>query len=629
LDPSSDSPRLARFDVFEVDLRSGELRKPGSKIRLQDKPLQILTLLLEHPGEVVTRQEIEKRLWPSGVIVDFEHSINTAVKRLREALGDDAEHPRYIETLPRHGYRFIAAVDVGAGLARPQEGRALPYRFVASATAAVVVIVAAVVALNVAGLRDRLLSVAGARHGVPLPKIESIAVLPLESLSRDPEHEYFADGMTEELITNLGKISALRVISRTSVMRYKGTKKPLPEIAKELNVDTVVEGTVMRAGDRVRITANLMHAPSDRHLWAETYERNLGDVLTLQGEVARAIASEIQVKVTPQERARLASTRPVNPEAYAAYLKGRSSLEAWTEAGCRTAIKWFEKAIDRDSTYAPPYAGVADAYYTLAYLNFVPPREAIPRAKEAAAKALALDESVAEAYASLCWIRTLYDWDWQAAGKACARAVELNPNSAYAQHAFSHYLWVMGRMDEAFLASRHYLELDPLTTTAHVHLGSHYCFSHQYDQAIEQFQEALRLDPNYPEAYASIADPYIAKRKYGEAVAALQKAVMLSKDNPFYLGALAHAYAKAGAREEATKVLDQLKRLSKHKFVGGIDFAIVYTELGDKDRAFEWLAKAFEQRDIRLAYIKVEDLFDPLRSDPRFQNLLRRMNFPP
>ncbi|MEJ2008307.1 MAG: winged helix-turn-helix domain-containing protein [Acidobacteriota bacterium] len=307
--------KVLRFGVFELDLRAGELRKQGLKVRLQERPLQILALLLENPGEVVTREELRRQLWPADTFVDFDHSVNTAIKKLREALGDSAENPRFVETLPRHGYRFIATIDSGAAVHEPQKGVSLAKpprarRVAALVAGGVAAILVLLVAFDVAGLRGRLLSSVGASHDVPLPKIESIAVLPLENLSGDPAQEYFADGMTEELITDLGKISALRVISRTSVMRYKGTRKPLPEIARELHVDGIVEGTVLRSGNRVRITANLMYARTDRHLWAQAYERNLGDVLSLQDEVARNVASQIRIKVTSQEQARLASARP-------------------------------------------------------------------------------------------------------------------------------------------------------------------------------------------------------------------------------------------------------------------------------------------------------------------------------
>ena len=347
---SASEMSLLRFGVVELDLKTGELRKAGVLLRLPPQPFKILALLASRPGQLVTREEIQQEIWGSETFVDFELGLNAAIKSIRDVLGDDSETPRYIQTLPRRGYRFIAPVDKMAAASVPSRAR-----------------------------------------------IESIAVLPLENLSRDPEQEYFADGMTEALITDLGKISALRVISRQSVLRYKRTKKPLPEIARELNVDAIVEGTVQRAGNRVRITANLLHAPTDRHLWAESYERDLRDVLALQGEVAQAIAHEVQVKLTPQEQTRLASARPVNPEAYEAYLKGRH-LQFVADP---KAFEFHQRATQIDPTWAPAYAAIVVPTLLLG----LPPREACAMARAAASKALELDDTLSEAYHAMAWVR--------------------------------------------------------------------------------------------------------------------------------------------------------------------------------------------------------------------------------
>jgi TolB-like protein/DNA-binding winged helix-turn-helix (wHTH) protein len=412
---------LIRFGVFELDLQTGELRKAGVLLHLPPQPFKVLALLASRQGELVAREEIQQQIWGNETFVDFEHALNFAIKKIRDTLGDDAEHPRYIETLPRHGYRFIAPVEavalpspaatsVAAIYDRRPETASAARRYsvrpraLALAAAGLVALLAMLIALNVAGLRDRLLTALGARPTMAVPKIQSIAVLPLANLSHEPEQEYFADGMTDELITTLGKISALRVISRTSVMRYKGTKKPLPEIARELNVDAIVEGTVQRSGDRVRITANLLHAPSDRHLWAQTYERSLGDALTLEGEVARAIANEVKIKLTPEEHA-----RPVNPEAHRLCLLGRFHWNKRTEEGLKTAIDYFQRAIEIDPAYAPAYAGIADSYLGLTDWGFLPPKEAVPRVKAAAQKALEIDGSLAEAHTSLAQACFEYD----------------------------------------------------------------------------------------------------------------------------------------------------------------------------------------------------------------------------
>ncbi len=635
LDLYSGSRHVVRFDVFEVDLRSGELRKPGSKIRLQDKPLQILTLLLEHPGDVVTREELQKRLWTGGIIVDFEHGINTAVKRLREALGDDAEHPRFIETLPRHGYRFIAPVDAAIRelplpTTRPRAIHQSPLRrrwAVAMAGGLVLAAVAVLFALNIAGLRDRVVRAVGAVRDPPL-RIQSIAILPFENLSHDPDQEYFADGMTDELITNLGKITGLSVISRTSVMRYKGTTKALPEIARELKVDAVVEGAVLCSGGRVRITAQLIRANPEKHLWADGYERGLGDVLTLQGEVARAIAHEIQIKVTPQEHARLGSAQPVDPEAYQAYLKGSTILDNLTEESGQSAIQYFERAIERDPTFAPAFAGLADAYIFQGRFHYLPPNEMFREAKPVAAKALALDPKSAEAYASLCSIASFYDWDWRAAEMACSRAIELNPSYGPAHHIYSHYFISTGRFAESLRESLRYLELDPLSPAARTHLGTHYKMARQYDLAIEELRKTVELAPNFPDAYGELASSYIGKGAYQEAVRPARKAVMLTGGKG-YLGLLGEAYALGGRRSEAVKVLEEIKGMSHGGFVPARSTVPVLVALGERDQAIEVLQRAFEEHDQLIPYLKVWCMFDPLRSDPRFQDLVRRMNFPP
>ena len=614
-------PEVVHFGDCEVDTRTGELRKGDTTTQLQEQPLEILLMLLGHPGELVTREELRKALWPGDTFVGFEDSLNHAIRRLRDALGDSADKPRFIETLPRRGYRFVAPLKpVGAVRERPLRKRWV----LALGGSALVLLVAG---LHVTGLRDRLLTPSGARRAASPPKIKSIAVLPLENLSHDPEQEYFADGMTEALITDLGKIGALRVISRTSVMRYKATKKPLPEVGRELNVDVILEGTVQHRDNHVRITANLLHAPTDRHLWSETYERELRDVLALQSEVAQAIASEIQIRVTPLEQVRMTAQGVVNPAAYEAYVKGRRSHETLMEDDVRISIKYFEKAIELEPTYAAPYTGLADAYSALGEYEYAPPREAYPRAKEAAAKALALDANLAEAYASLCHISLLFDWDWQSAQRDCTRALSLNPNSATALRWSSHYPLVLGRKEESLALSRRYVERDPLAPAAYENLACTCYFLREYDGAVEQCQKALALDPQDANAWKILGLVYAGKKMYPGAVTAFRKSVTFG--DPIWVSHLGYAYAKAGERDEAFKALDQLKRLSKRKFVGADVLAAVYAGLGDKDQAFRLLAKAVEERDSALAYAKVEPMYDPLRSDRRFQDLLRHMNFPP
>jgi TolB-like protein/DNA-binding winged helix-turn-helix (wHTH) protein/Tfp pilus assembly protein PilF len=648
-------PRLLRFSVFEVDLRTGELRKQGLKVKLQGQPFQVLAMLLERPGELVTREEIREKLWPEDTFIDFEHSVNSSIKRLREALGDDAAAPRFIETLARQGYRFIAPVEPHHPLTPSSERRGAnadsppasgggqgvvavgaihesPLRrhwAVAVASGLVVAVVAVLFALNTAGLRDRVVTSVGARRAVPLPRIEAIAVLPFENLSHDPEQEYFADGMTEALITDLGKISALRVISRTSVMRYKKTDKPLPQIGRELNVDAVVEGTVQRSGDRVRITANLLHAPTDRHLWAETYERDLRDVLVLQDEVTRSIASEIQIKVTPNEQVRLAGARAVNPEAHRLYLIGRFLWNKRTEEGFKQAINNFQRAIEIDPNYASAYAGLADAYNLLGDWGYLPPRDAYPKAKAAAQKALQIDDASAEAHTSLAYAHFEYDWDWAACEKEFKRAIELNPNYATAHHWYSEYLSAMKRHAEAVAEGQRAQELDPLSPIISDCLACRYLFTRQYDEAIRRFRDTVSLFPEFAVAYGDLAGTYMANGTYQEAIVAHQKARSLSGASATEVAAIGEAYAKGGIRGYYLWELRRLREESRHRYVRAEAFAYLYAGLGEKDQAFAYLEKAYQDRDWHLTLLQIGPGFDPLRSDPRFQDLLRRMNFPP
>jgi TolB-like protein/Tfp pilus assembly protein PilF len=482
-------------------------------------------------------------------------------------------------------------------------------------------LVAALIAFNISGLRDRL------RWNPKPARIRSLAVLPLENLSGDREQEYFVDGMTDELITDLARISSLRVISRTSVMQYKGTNKPLSEIARELNVDAVVEGTVMRSGDRVRITAKLVQAPTDKHLWAETYERDLRDVLALQGDVARDITSKVQVKLTSQEHARLSGNQPVNPEAYEAYLKGRYYMVKWTAESTKLAVEYFDQAIEKDPQYALAYAGLAECYATV----WAPElgSEHVSKAETAATKALEIDDSVGEAHAALAVIRYLHAWDWSGAEAEFRKALALSPNDPDAHHWYSHFLLTMGRIEESRIESQRYLQLDPLSPAAHLHMGLHYLFARQYDKAIEWEQKTLQMEPNYVEAYRWLSRAYEAKGMYPQALVEIQKAVDLSKEtgeSERYIPSLAYIYARSGQIGSAQELLKTLNRTSEHTVRYPIDVAEVYVGLGDRQIAFEWLEKAYAQHDDSLpAILKVSPRFDPLRSDPRFQDLMHRV----
>ena len=511
---------------------------------------------------------------------------------------------------------------VTAGLALPKRGRpAVPLRkrrIVAIVGAAVMLVAAVLIARNVGGLRDRLLGPVGP------PRIESLAVLPLENLMGDPQQEYFVDGMTEELIADLSQVSALRVISRTSVMQYKGSKKLMPEIARELKVDGVIEGSVLRSGDQVRITAQLIQAATDTHLWARSYERDLRDVLALQDEVARAIAEEIRVKLTPQEQTLLARGRPVNPETHEAYLKAMFYLYKKTPEGFAKGLALLQQAIEKDPADPLPYAGLALAYPIIYHGpgGTVPPREGFPRARAAALKALELDESSAQAHLALAAIKVYFDWDWAGAEKEFKRALELNPNLPEAHAHYGWYLLLFGRNEEGLAEGKRAVELDPLTSVYTAWVGWMYWNLGQPDKAIEQARKALDIDPNSPDALYVLGGAYADKKMFEQAIAANQK---LAAVNPDWKFGLATTYALAGRKANALKLMAEMEREDYSKF--SLDLFGIQTILGNREEAFRALDAAFEYHHIFLPW-EMNDPESPWRSDPRFQELRRRMNFP-
>jgi len=645
-----------RFGVFEFDLRSRELRKHGIRIKLQEQPCQILAFLLERRGEIVTRDELQRHLWPSDTFVDFDHSLNTAVMRLREALNDSSENPRFIETLPRRGYRFVAPFEersasvaettsVQSGevnatqSALAQETLTLPPHsqvLLGTATArkggrrlqpalALATLFLLMLALA-SGLGFRYLRKPSAVTALP-KQITSIVVLPLENLSADKDQAYFADGMTDELIANLAKIRSLRVISRTSAMGYKGTHKTLSEIARDLNVDAVVEGTVLRSGDRVRITAELVQVATDRHLWADTYESPFGDVLTLQSRVASAIVNEIRINLTPEEQQRLASARPISAESYEDYLKGRFYWNKRSEEGLTRAIEYFQLATQKDPHSALAFAGLADCYSIIgsAIVGSVPSQEVAPKARVAALKALELDKSLAEAQTSLATVQFNYDWNWAAAGNGFQRSIELNPSYATAYQRYSLYLMAMGRTAESLTQMNRARDLDPLSISMNFSLGWRLYMARQYDQAISQLRNTLEMDPNFALPRMVLGQAYEQKGLYQQAIVELQKAAAISHDSPPMLGALGHAFGVAGNKAEADKLLGQLLEQSKKQYVSPFYVSIVYAGLHENEKAMDWLEKAYEDRSNAIIFLKVDPDFDGLRSNPRFQVLLHRL----
>jgi TolB-like protein/DNA-binding winged helix-turn-helix (wHTH) protein/Flp pilus assembly protein TadD len=638
-------PRTIRFGVFELNVRSGELRKQGRKIRLQGQPVHILICLLENPGELVTREELHRRLWPADTYVNFEHGLNAAVKRLRRALDDSADNPRFVETLPRRGYRFLAPIQTANAAEDIPVVNEIPPSEPEPASANLPEVTDAVDLSKKTVLFERvrwtppwkrfalaMLLVLGIftvwmlrpKNGQS-PVIRSLAVLPLENLSHDPSQDYFSDGMTDELITELGQISQLRVISRTSVMTYKGARRPLPEIARDLNVDAVVEGTVLRSGDRVRITAQLIQAPADKHLWAQSYEGDVRETLALQRQVARAIAEQIRIELTPHERDVLKSVKSVNAEAYEAYLKGRYFWNKRTGDGLRKAVDYFQQAIEKDPNYAQAYTGLADSFALLGDWEYgvLAPTEAYPQAKAAATKALELDSNLGEAHISLAFSLDGFDWDFASAEREFRRGIELNPGYATGHQWYAGHLTLFGKDSEAIAEMKKAEDLDPLSLIIGADLAEDLLIAHKYEEAIQRSRKTMDMDPHFALAHYQLGQAFLQKHRYDEAIAELEKAVAFSGGSTTSTSSLAYAYAVSGRRNEALKILNDLKSQPREKFSNAPEIALVYVGLDDKDQAMAWLEKGYAERFN--PGVLMRPAFDPLRSDPRFQDLLHRI----
>lgn len=590
-------------------------------------------LLASRAGQLVTREELKEQVWGNETFVDFEHGLNFCIRQIRAALDDGADTPRFIETVPRRGYRFIAPVqkldqtgqDFGVSpdiLATLPSKAPFPHTHIWLGLISAGLLVVLVF----------LLSTPGSRHwrfrSLTPGSIRSVAVLPLRNLSGDPAQDYFADGITEALITDLAKIARLHVISHTSVMQFKDTKKALSGVARELNVDAIVEGAVVLSSDRVRITAQLIHAPTDQHIWAETYERDLRDVLRLQDEVARDIAQQVRARLTPQEQTRLVSSRSINPEAYEAYLIGRYYWNKRTEGGVKKAVEYFQQAIVKEPDSALGYAGLAQAYGVTGG-HYLPPAEVYPKEKAAASRALQIDDMLAEAHASLAYVLANYEWDWSGAEKEYKRAIELEPGYATAHHWYGLYLLTLGHSKEAIAELKRAQQLDPLSLIIDSSLGLTFIEAHQYDQAINQLKKTLEIDPNFFLAHYQLGHTYLERAMFEQAIAELQKATALSGGSPFMMAGLGHAYAVSGRRGEALRVLGKLKWLSKRTYVPPYHVARIYAGLGEKEQAFEWLEKAYRERSLSVDFPTTDSALEPLRSDPRLQDLLRRIGLQP
>jgi TolB-like protein/DNA-binding winged helix-turn-helix (wHTH) protein/tetratricopeptide (TPR) repeat protein len=627
---------VLRFDAFEADVQTGELRKQGQRIRLQDQPFQLLVMLLEAPGQVVTRDELRGKLWPQ-TTVDFDHGLNKAISKIREALGDSPEHPRFVETVARRGYRFLADVAVvGGGRAKtvpddpayegfPAFSPALPTTHQKARPGYLVRLLFGVgLAFAVASAISWVFY-----HEIYFsPAIRSLAVLPLENVSGDSSQDYFADGMTDALITRLAQISTLRMISRTSVMTYKNVHRPLAEIARDLNVDAVIEGSVLRAGERIRVTAQLIDARNEKHIWAASYDEDIRDTLVLQSRVTRVIAEQIRATVNPQEQLTLAKSRAVDPDAYEAYLKGRYFWNKRTGEGLRTAIDYFRRAITIDPSYAEAYSGLADSYALSGDWEYgvLSPREAFPLARAAATKALTLDDSLAEAHTSLAFALDLYGWDWEAAEKEYKLAIQLDPGYATAHHWYAWHLMVMGQNSAGILEQRKAESLDPLSLIISADMADALCIAHSYDESVRQSKKTLEMDASFAVAHYELGQALAQKHMYDEAIAEFQRAIELAGHSGAFDSNLAYVYAVSGRKEEALGIVKDLEDRQDQNPSADANVALIYVGLGDRDQAMNWLNKAYEARFN--PSILLRPGFDTLRSDARFQDLLRRIGLP-
>ncbi|MGA2920907.1 MAG: winged helix-turn-helix domain-containing protein [Candidatus Sulfotelmatobacter sp.] len=620
-----------RFGIFEVDLQAGELRRQGVKVKLQQQPFEILTMLLECPGEVLTREELQKRLWPTDTFVDFERGLNRATNRLRDSLGDEADNPRFIETLPRRGYRFIGQIeklDGGRNTAElvsgqddavstnrsrhlPSCGRARPRIGFAFA----------IISLG-------LLALAAWFFLRPRDAIQSVAVLPFINASSDSNAEYLSDGITESLINNLSQLPNLRVMARSTVFRYKGKDIDPQKIGNDLHVQAVLSGRLLQQGNVLVIQAELMDVKTGTQLWGGQFNRGVEDVLALQYDLSSEIAEKLRLKLTGDEKQRLAKRYTEDAEAYQFYLKGRYYWNKRSREGTRKAVSYFQQAIDKDPAYALAYAGLADAYTYFSFFNLAPPRDAMPRAKAAAMKALEIDEHLAEAHVSLGYISFAYDWDWTAAGKHFDQALALNPTLTRAHNFYPLYLTSRGMSQQALAVAKAALDLDPASPSVSHYLALQLYLARQFDQAIEQCHKTLDLDPNFAVAYQVLGQAYLAEGMNREAEPVLEKYSALSQGSADSLALLGYSHARLGERNLALRTLEELKATSKTSYVPAFYFAMIYAALEDKDQAFMQLEKGYDERFTRFAYLRLEALWDPLRSDERFSDLVRRVGIP-
>ena len=575
-----DSHSRFRFREFELDISAYELRRGGQPVHLERHPMDLLILLVERRRQLVSRADIAKRLWDSSVFVDVEMGVNTAIRKLRKALRDSRESPAFVETISGKGYRFIAPVDA-----------VLPERHQET--------------------------------------IESVAVLPFTNDCADPDAEYLSDGITETLINNLSQVWNLRVVARSTVFRYKGKEADPQKAGSDLHVRAVVSGRLLQRGSTLIVRAELMDVATGAQLWGGQYNRQAKDVFLLQGDLSREISEKLQLQLTGDQKQRLTKRYTEDAEAYRLYLKGRYHWNKRSADGFQKAVEYFRQALDKDPAYSLAYAGLADTYAYLPFFHVVPPREAMPKAKTAAAKAVEIDDHLAEPHVSLGYVSFIYDGDWSAAGKHFEQALALNPGYTGAHTFYAFYLSSLGRSEEALAVAKRAVDRDPASPAVSHSLAVQLYLAKQFDQAIEQAHNTLEMDARFAISYQVLGEVYLSKGMYREALLALEQFSALSRSSATSRALLAYSHARLGEHSAALRIIEELTAASKHSLVPALLFALIYAALDDQDQAFSWLEKAYEERFYRLAYLKVDALWDPLRSDSRFADLLRRVGIPP
>ena len=634
---AAQSNRQYHFGVFTVDAHAGELRKHGTRLKLQERPFQLLLMLVERPGELITREELRQRFWPDGTFVDFDHSISSSVNKLRAALNDSSSHPRYIETVGRRGYRFLADVklvppapteaaaveeevqksDLKPETLPPAQRRVARYWLILMGSTALLGIAVAAYLLW-----PRSRDVRPSPEGKVM-----LAVLPFVNLTGDASQDYFSDGMTEEMITQLGRLDPRHfgVIARTSVMHYKSSQTNLEQIGRDLGVQYVLEGSIRRDSDKVRITAQLIQVSDQTHLWAQQYDREIQDLLLLQTEIAQKICRQIPITLEEHNPTTPSSQPPLSAQQYEAYNLYLQGLYFWnkrTVDGFQEAIHYFQQAVAKDPNCARAYVGLANSYALIGGYSGIPQIEFAEKARTAALRALEIEPNLAEAHTAFALIVENYDWDWQTAEKEYQRAIQLDPNYATAHHWYAEYLTWRGRFDEAMRESERARRLDPLSLIIATDYGAILYYSRQYDRAIEQFHYVLNMEPRFPRA-GLIMDAYTQKGMYTDAEAVIKK--FSAENAPWYWSKLAYLYGRSGQQKQSQLALEKLLQLSKQQQFDAATIALAYIGAGNKTEAITWLEKAYTQHSNVIVTLKVDPACDALRGDPRFRDLLHRI----